>query len=173
MSAITAAFSFIFNLDSWKSLGSASSSSCLETRSVKYSCLPATNHQHLHLDHHDQLLHHLQDRTRSSPSPDPQTSTRAQDSLLWQGPEEGMINTLIKNHQFGYLCHLPLVASWTLTKPHSHLVRVDKDEAVIGVEAAGGELLLDCLARQLGRTSDLVGVMVMIISTVRCSQSRP
>ena len=96
MSAITAAFSFIFNLDSWKSLGSASSSSCLETRSVKYSCLPATNHQHLHLDHHDQLLHHLQDRTRSSPSPDPQTSTRAQDSLLWQGPEEGMINTLIK-----------------------------------------------------------------------------
>ena len=86
MSAITAAFSFIFNLDSWKSLGSASSSSCLETRSVKYSCLPATNHQHLHLDHHDQLLHHLQDRTRSSPSPDPQTSTRAQDSLLWQGP---------------------------------------------------------------------------------------
>ena len=44
----------------------------------------------------------------------------------------------------------------------SNLVRVDKDEAVIGVEAAGGELLLDCLARQLGRTSDLVGVMVMI-----------
>ena len=45
----------------------------------------------------------------------------------------------------------------------SNLVRVDKDEAVIGVEAAGGELLLDCLARQLGRTSDLGGVMVMII----------
>ena len=45
----------------------------------------------------------------------------------------------------------------------SNLVRVDKDEAVIGVEAAGGKLLLDCLARQLGRTPDLVGVMVMII----------
>ena len=62
-------------------------------------------------------------------------------------------------------------AGQTFSLPHgagraslvkSNLVRVDKDEAVIGVEAAGGELLLDCLARQLGRTSDLVGVMLMI-----------
>ena len=43
-----------------------------------------------------------------------------------------------------------------------NLVRVDKDEAVVGVEAACGERLLDRLARQLGRASHLVKMLVMI-----------
>ena len=44
----------------------------------------------------------------------------------------------------------------------SDLVRVDKDKAVVGVETARGERLLDRLARQLGRASDLVKMVVMI-----------
>ena len=43
-----------------------------------------------------------------------------------------------------------------------NLVRVDKDEAVVGVEGACGERLLDRLARQLGRASHLVKMLVMI-----------
>ena len=47
----------------------------------------------------------------------------------------------------------------------ANLVRVDKDEAVVGVEAACGERLLDRLARQLGRASHLVKMLVMIVAT--------
>ena len=43
-----------------------------------------------------------------------------------------------------------------------NLVRVDKDEAVVGVEGACGERLLDSLARQLGRASHLLKMLVKI-----------
>ena len=42
------------------------------------------------------------------------------------------------------------------------LVIVDKDKAVVGVEAARGESLLDRLARQLGRASNLDNIVVII-----------
>ena len=42
------------------------------------------------------------------------------------------------------------------------LVIVDKDKAVVGVEAARGESLLDRLARQLGRASNLASIVVII-----------
>ena len=42
------------------------------------------------------------------------------------------------------------------------LVIVDKDKAVVGVEAARGESLLDRLARQLGRASNLANIVVII-----------
>ena len=37
-----------------------------------------------------------------------------------------------------------------------------KDKAVVGVEAARGESLLDRLARQLGRASNLANIVVII-----------
>ena len=44
----------------------------------------------------------------------------------------------------------------------ANLVRVDKDEAVVGVEGACRERLLDRLARQLGGASHLVKMLGMI-----------
>ena len=73
-----------------------------------------------------------------------------------------LITTTISTATMNITCIILIIIMIETRCVIANLVRVDKDEAVIGVEAACGERLLDRLARQLGGASHLVEMLVMI-----------
>ena len=73
-----------------------------------------------------------------------------------------LITTTISTATMNITCIILIIIMIETRCVIANLVRVDKDEAVVGVEAACGERLLDRLARQLGRASHLVKMLVMI-----------
>ena len=73
-----------------------------------------------------------------------------------------LITTTISTATMNITCIILIIIMIETRCVIANLVRVDKDEAVVGVEGACGERLLDRLARQLGGASHLVKMLVMI-----------